>query len=515
MAAIGGRLRHLADRTAEGAGGMARTLEECQRGLERETSGFWDLQEVAQNLLMEIEELLKVAGHLDQHGWDLERALESHLGLVDQVRQSSERAELSLQEMGARAAALESAHGRQWGVEAKLTPEQERLARMSARLEEVGVELARISQQNIDEIWDILAMHQGFRRLEVYRQVMSGGLPRLMERPDEDDPTWNSIAWARAQRRVRYLAGGDAPLPPLGRMAPDGGLRLLLLGQDALSRPEPSVLEAWSCDSTGRAWDLRLLASLCTESHRLGLLALLKDSPLTACFQGLDMHIAPDGVHLRLPHPYPGLPGFLAGLRLEFPVEPDLRDHPYREAVPWTPGIQRVVWMGPNQGGGVQNPCLRLAHAWFRDHPQHERFLTWLPFRGQHPRCPWFGDAPPEGRPAEPFRVRCIGLGADPSTLQPLRDRFLAAGASEGEGGVALCAFGIGHPHPEALLFRLFQSDMDLAGAFHPDLVPYQSRFRDEVLGGAMGDPYEAGWALLQDLQRAGWLMPVPPDEQV
>ena len=74
----------------------------------------------------------------------------------------------------------------------------------------------------------------------------------------------------------------------------------------------------------------------------------------------------------------------------------------------------------------------------------------------------------------------------------------------EGIGGATLCSIGIGHPHPEALLLRLFQPDADLAGAFHPDLVPFQ------ILGGATGDPYRAAWSLLDDLQRAGWLMPLP-----
>jgi hypothetical protein len=68
----------------------------------------------------------------------------------------------------------------------------------------------------------------------------------------------------------------------------------------------------------------------------------------------------------------------------------------------------------------------------------------------------------------------------------------------------------VGHAHPEALLLRLFQAEADLAGAFHPDLVPYQIRLREEVLGGATGDPYSASWALLEDLQREGWLMPLP-----
>ena len=84
-----------------------------------------------------------------------------------------------------------------------------------------------------------------------------------------------------------------------------------------------------------------------------------------------------------------------------------------------------------------------------------------------------------------------------------------AAGASEGDDGIVLCAVGIGHDHPEALLLRLFQEDVGLAGAFHPDLVPYQARIREEVLNGITGDPYKAAWSILEDLRREGWILPL------
>ncbi len=509
MAAIGGRLRILADQTAEGAAGMQRTLGDYQLGLERETAGLWDIQEFTQRLLSDVHELLRTAGQLDYQGQDLEGALETHLGLVDQVRQSSERADLSLHEVGERARALESAHGRQWGVEAKISPERERLSRMGVRLAEVGDELARISQQNIDVIWDILARNQEIQRTDAYRQVTSEGLPQLQDGPEGADSAWNGLTWARAQRRFR-LVEGVRGASPMGRRDPDGGLRLLLLGQDALHSPEASALEAWSCDTTGQAWNLHLMPSLRTESHRLELLALLKQSPLTTCFQGVEMRIIPEGAHIRLPHPFPGLPGFLAGLRLELPVEPDRWDHAFRPTGPRTIETQGLIWLGPNAGGGLEHPGMRLVHAWMRDDHRHESFLPWLPYEGHRPPCPWQADHEMEDRLADSPMVRCLGLGAEAASLHPLRDRLLQVGATEGFGGMALCAVSIGHPHPESLLLRLFQSDADLAGAFHPDLVPYQARLRDEVLCGSTGDPYRAAWSILEDLQREGWVMPLP-----
>jgi hypothetical protein len=511
LAAIGGPLRFLADQTTAGATGMERMLGDYQVGLEREIAGLWDLQELTQRLFSEVHDLLRTAGHMDHQGQSLERGLEAHLGLVDQVRQTTERAELSLQEVNARAMAMEAAHARQWSVEAKIVPEQERLGRMAHRLAEVGDGLARTSQQNIDEIWTILARHQEIRRTEAYRQVTSEGLARMLDAPEGAAAAWNGIAWARAGRRARLLQERLEDLPPLGRLDPGGDLRLLVLEQDALGRPEASALESWSCDGTGQVWELRLLASLRTESHRLALLALLKESALDACFPALNLHITPEGVRLELPHPYPGLPGFLAGLGLELSVEPNLWDHPFREADPQAPEVQGLIWMGPGQGGNLQDPGLRLAHAWFSHRHHHECLLPWLPYGGQRLPCPWPEDDLPEAMLPAPVAVDCLGLGADPTGLRAVLERLLRAGASEGPGGMVLCAVGIGHPHPEALLLRLFQPGAELAGAFHPDLVPYQVRLREEVLGGATGDPYRAAWSLLEDLQREGWLMPLPP----
>ncbi|MEI6472443.1 MAG: hypothetical protein WCO20_07340, partial [Holophagaceae bacterium] len=94
--------------------------------------------------------------------------------------------------------------------------------------------------------------------------------------------------------------------------------------------------------------------------------------------------------------------------------------------------------------------------------------------------------------------------------LGPLRERLLRAGAHEGPGGAVLCAVGIGHAHPEALLLRLFQADAGLASDPHPALEPYRVRFREEVLAERGGDPHTAAWTLLEDLQREGWVLPLP-----
>lgn len=510
LAVIGGRLRTLADQTAENVSALERRMDEYQRGLDREMAGLWDLQEVTQSLLSDVHELLRTTGHLDHQGYDLERALETHVGLVDLVRQYSERAELSLHEVGERAMALETAHVRQWGVEAKIGPERERLSRVGLRLHEVGDGLSRISQQNIDEIWDILARHQAIRRTEAYQQVTSGGLPHLMDASVTAESTWNGVAWARAQRRLRLVADEGGGMPPLGRREPNGSVRLRLLGQDVLHNPEPAALEAWSCDATARCWDLRLMASLRTEGYRLALLALLKESALASCFPGVDIRIAAEGAHLLLPHPYPGLPAFLSGLDLELPLEPELWDLAIREVGHPVSRVQHLVWMGPNQGGGRQSPCMRLIHSWLGDDNQQESLLSWLPHEGPQPSNPWLGDRDLDEGPLGLLPVRCLGLGADPRAVDRIHARLLQAGAVEGLGGVTLCAIQVGHAHPDALLLRLFEPAADLAGAFHPDLVAYQVRLRDEVLGGCTGNPYQAAWSILDDLQQEGWLMPLP-----
>ena len=508
LAAIGTRLRSLADQTAGGASELEQALNRHQQGLERETISLWDLQEVTGSMLACTHELLRMASHLDQQSHDLERSLEAHLGLVDQVRLASERTELSLREVGERAAALESAHGRQWGVEAKLIPEQKRLARAVSYLGEVGEDLARISEENMDEIWAILTRHQGVRRSEAYHRLTSGGLVRGIACREASDPVWHRVAWARAQRRVRLRRAERVAPGPIGRRDGEGRLWLLLLGQDALGRAEPSALAAWSCDATGLVWQFLLQGVLQKEDHRLTLVEALKAGPLPACFPGLAIRITPEGVELRLPSPYPGLPDFLAGLGLELEVES--WDEGFREPANQRQEVQCLLWVGPGSGAGLHHPTLNLVHHWVRDDPDHERFLPWLPHDGPRLLCPQIKEGSVPDRLAAPVALRCVGLGANEALLEPYRDRLRAAGATEGAEGIALCAVGIGHAHPEALLLRLFQEDANMAGAFHPDLLPYQVRLRNEVLSGASGDPFGAAWSLLEDLQREGWVMPLP-----
>jgi hypothetical protein len=510
LAAIGGRLRSLADQAAGGASELEQALNRHQQGLERETISLWDLQEVTVKMLSSTHELLRMADHLDQQSHGLERSLEAHIGLVDQVRQASERAELSLCEIGERAAALESAHGRQWGVEAKLVPEQKRLARAGGHLGEVGEELARISEANMDEIWAILARHQRVRRSEAYRRLTSEDLADGIVCREGASTVWHRVSWARAQRRVRLARAGRGAPKPTGRRDADGGLRLLLLGQDALNRAEPSALEAWSCDVTGQVWQFRLQRSLQKEGHRLTLLEALKAGPLSACFPGLTIRITPEGVEVRLPSPYPAFPDFLAGLGLELEVEAESWEKGFREPANPSRQVQYLLWVGPGSGGGLHHPCLRLVHDWVRDDPDHERFLPWLPHDGPRLLCPHAQEGPVPARLETTLAVRCVGLDADAALLAPYRDRLRAAGATEGVDGVALCAVAVGHAHPETLLLRLFQAEVELAGALHPDLIPYQLRLKEEVLSGASGDPYQAAWTLLEDLQREGWVLPLP-----
>jgi hypothetical protein len=512
MAAIGGKLRSLADQTAEGASELERSLNHHQQGLERETTGLWDLQEAAGRLISGTHELLRMAGHLDQHSHDLERALETHLGLVDLVRQASERAELSLHEVGERALGLEAAHGRQWGVEAKLVPERDRLVRVSTRMDEVGESLARTSQRSIDEVWDLLTRHQEIRRTEAYQVIASQGAVPLFPLTADTGMAWNQIGWMRAQRRVR-LASTQGAIHPLRQVDANGTDGLALMGQDALALPEPSALEAWTCDPTGRVWQLHLIESLRTEEYRLALLETLRESPLPACLPGLEMRILAEGVELTLPTPYPGFPGFFAGLRLKLPLAAGTWEGPTRAWAPAAMPVQRLLWIGPGAGGNRQHICLRLVHNWLRDDPGHEAFLPAMPYLGHRPPCPLVEDHDVPTRLDGPMPLRLLGLDADVAGLLSMRDRLVEVGAVEGRGeGATLCAIGLGSAHPEALLLRLFQPDADLAGAFHPELVPYQARLRDEVLSGAAPDGYRAAWTLLEDLQREGWVMPLPAE---
>jgi hypothetical protein len=222
------------------------------------------------------------------------------------------------------------------------------------------------------------------------------------------------------------------------------------------------------------------------------------------------VRVSAEGVELRLPFPYPGLPIFLAGLGLELPVDATDWDGPFREAEAGVARVQRLLWCGPDMDPAARSGLTRLVHGWIRNDPQHESFLPWLPYEGYRPPCPWLAEGGAgdglDGRPA----IRCVGLGADPASLQPLRNRLIEAGAVEGEGGAVLCAVSLGHAHPEALLLRLFQAGGGLADALHPDLAPLRARLQHDVLEARGGDPYRAAWGLLEELQRKGWALPLP-----
>lgn len=507
MQSIGGRLRGLSDQTSQGTADLQRALDEHQRGMERESAGLWDLQEVVQALGADIQELLLAAGHLDRQGQDLERALETHAGLVEQVRAASERAGRSLVEVGGCSTAFQEALGRQWGVEAKAAVEVDELFRTGRHMAEVGRDLSRASRRTVEEIGEILDGHQKLRQSEAYRQIASGDLACLLGPEDAVEPAWNRAAWARAQRRTRLLEAGG-PLQPRGRRDPSGGTRLLLLGQDALGRPEASALGAWSCDPEGRAWRLDLIEGLRTEGHRHALQEVLRESALEACLPDTVVRVAEEGVDLRLSFPYPGFPLFLAGLGLELAVDAAEWDGSFREAEPRTVPVQRLLWCGPGMDRAHRDGLMRLVHGWVRNDPQHESFMPWLPYEGRRPPCPRLmeteADQGFEGRP----KVRCLGLDADASGLRSLLDRLVEAGAEEGGDGAVLCAAGLGHAHPEALLLRLFQSGAGMADSPHPDLAAFRARFRSEVLGGD-GDPHRAAWLILEDLQRKGWALPL------
>ncbi|WP_243384601.1 methyl-accepting chemotaxis protein [Geothrix alkalitolerans] len=509
---IGGRLRGLADQTSQGAADLGRVLDEHQQGMERESAGLWDLQEVTQRLGSGIQELLHVASHLDQQGQDLERTLEAQVALVGQVQEASDRAEQSLLQIGECSATLQSALSRQWGVEAKAAAEMDQLVRTGRHMAEAGRDLSRIAQKNMEEIRGILEGHQALRQSEAYRQIAHGDLASLLGPEDRTDPAWNRVAWARAQRRPRLLeCMGRAR--PFGRPDPTGGIRMLVLGLDALGRPEPSAVADWSCDDDGQAWRLVLAEGLGAEDHRHALQETLRESPLRACLPGTEVHVSAEGVDVRLPFPYPGFPRFLAGLGLDMTVDPAAWRAPLREMGPRMAPVQRFFWCGPGMEPVRRSSLMRLVHAWVRDDPQHETFLLGLPYEGHRPPCPWLaGSDPGERLEAQP-KVRCLGLGADATSLRPFLNRLLQAGAQEGEGEAVLCAAALGHDHPEALLLRLFQAGAGMAGAPHPDLAPLRARLQSEVLGGQSSDPYRAAWQLLEDLQRKGWVLPLPSAE--
>ena len=510
LVAIGGRLRTLSDQTAASAADLDRSLDRHREGLRRETVNLWELQEVASRLQGSVQELLRVAGRLDLDGLELERSLDAHLGVVDQVRQDSDRVELSLREVGECAVGLATAQVRQWKVEAKLAPERERLAQVGSRLGSAVEALLRLGQAADGEAWGLVARQRLLQGSPAYQELTGTvAFPTWPEAPNQA-PVWRRVAWARSRRRPRMAEAQQLEPRPSGRRCPDGAWAVRLLGRDALGRTEPSALATWDCDAEGLSWRFRLVDPLCTDIHREALLEALRESPLRDCLPGLVLKVAPQGVDLLLPSPYPGLPEFLAGLALEILLEAGVWDQSFRTVGTAPLAVSHLLWLGPAAGGGLRNPCLTLVHQWVRHLPEHEGFLQGLPHPGDRPACPLPMQSQGLETLAAPLALRCLGLGAGTDLLEPLRERLLQAGAHEGQGGAVLCALAIGHAHPEALLLRLFQADAGLAADPHPALEPYRTRFREEVLAERTGDPHAAAWTLLEDLQREGWVLPLP-----
>lgn len=509
LTAIGGRLRTLADQTTESTSGLERALDQHQQGLEHENSGLWTLQEVTHGVLDGIRDLLRMVDEMDRQAQELERGLDAQMSLVDQVRVASDQAEQSLREIGDRALGLESAHGRQWGVEAKLVPEIERLTREAQRLLAMGEDLARINLQKNEAIWEILARSQELKRSGVYRQMISGDMRTILHSDSELDPIWNRLSWSRTLRRPR-LSGMPLQVPLVGWRDDHDWLHLQVLRLDALDQPEPLAVASWSSDGAGKVWALHLDPSLAGEDHPSALLEVLQQSLLKAYFTGLDCRTTTGGVELNLQVPFLGFPSFLAGLDLWMAIPDSGLSVQLKEPEPRRPYIQALLWVGPqvDPAGGLA--VMDLVHDWIRDDSAHESFLPSLYHPGPRPPCPLRESQGPETALPSPVPVQCLALGCDRDLLFPLRDRLLQAGAVEGPGGVILSAIGLGHVHPTSLLIHLFQQDMEMAGYSHPALAPFQARLKEEVLAATTGDSYQAAWMLLEDLQRQGWVLPLP-----
>ena len=508
--AIGGRLRHLAGQTARGAAEVERALEEHARGLDQESAGLWTLQEVTETLLAGIQNLLRSSAYLDQQGQELERLLDTQVAQVDHVRQMSEHAELALHEVGERARAIEGAMGRLWAVEAKLLPELERLSRGGARLTESGRDLSRISQQNIEEIWSILARHQAIRRNGAYRQVIAGELGRLLDPPSADEGTPARVAWIRSLRRGR-LAGSGMPPALRGTREPDGTVQLRLLGRDALGLPEPAALQQFVWSRGGRDWRLDLREELRSEDHRMALLETLRRSELQACFPDLQTRITPEGAFLSLPFAFGQLPTFLAGLSLDLPLGAEGWEGPLRTPTPVPEARQAFLWAGPDLDPGLRREVMRRVHGLVHDVPDHHLLLPEARYEGERPPCLWLGEAEEasvELSEALPFRFE--PLGVPETALLEWRERVLQCGGREGPEGVALVVARLAPIDPALLLVQLFRREARLACMAHPALAPYRDRVRSEVFALEAPDPTRAAWEILEAFRTEGWLLPLP-----
>lgn len=508
--AIGGRLRHLAGQTARGAAEVERALEEHARGLDHETASLWALQEVTETLLSGLQNLLRSAAYLDQQGQELERLLDTQVAQVDHVRQMSEHAELALHEVGERARAIESAMNRLWAVEAKLLPELERLSRGGGRLTDSGRELSRISQQNIEAIWNILGRHQEIRRNPAYRLVSGGELGQILEPTAPGGDVAARLVWLRSTRQSRLETTPQAS-GLKGTREADGTLRLRLLDLDALGLPEPSALQQLTWARGGRDWRLDLREELRTEDHRMALLETLRRSDLLACFPDLQTRTTPEGAFLSLPFAFGQLPAYLAGLALDLPLPSGAWEGPLRAPGAPAEAAQAFLWAGPDLDPDVRRETLRRLHGLVHEIPDHHFILPRAHYPGERPPCLWLGEEEEDVLDlAGAASLRFERLGAPEAFASAWRERLFRAGAQEGPEGAALVLARVSPIDPALLLLQLFRRDARLACVAHPDLAPFRDRARSEVFALEAPDPAQAAWRILEAFQAEGWLMPLP-----
>lgn len=508
---IGSKIRLLSEQTTDGTAHVARLLGEHRLNAARESIETASLSEALQSLQTRLHELVLNAGRLDHQGQEMDRALESHQDLIRALEQAGEDAIEVLRELGPKSQGVEALVQRQRGAEQDLEGQQTQSFRTMERLGEGARALIRSQEDAHADLWFVLDRHESLRNSRVYRAFTQGQVSAHLEtarsRRREEEAAWASAADLRAQRN---LILGAPPEPPRGLRGHrrEERISLRMLEPDAYGLPRPAAITAFKSLSGGRVWEFQLAPDLRGEDGRLALLVGLRETLTELWIPGVDLVFTQDGVRLTLPFAYPNLPLLLAGLGAEMTLTYPHPEWNLLEPVPVAPTACTFAWVNARLAPHARHHLLQGLHDVLEHLPGHERFpLGAMPgVVGPCVKCTQEQEVRGKGLPAE-TTLRLWSPQA-PGALEAWTGALPCP--LDGDGDLIIGRILLPYPRPEAFLLALTHPGAGLLDTTVPTLAVVTESFQSRVLATPGPEAAQRAWELLQQLERGGWIMPLP-----
>lgn len=512
---IGSKIRLLAEQTALGTAEVSRGVAEHRQDLDTEVRRLEELQEAVDQVLAALSDFQSLHTQLDHQGTELERSIESHLDQVKSVESTGASAVEALQQIQARADAVESAVARQRAAEQETGKEKQEILGRLDRVEEHALRLMRSEESALTDLWLVLDRHAQLRGSAPFRAFRAGRFQGMSEEMAQvrarELQNWHRLDWSRAAHRRALRTGGETPLE--GRRDGMGRLQLLLLRRDAFGLPRPSALSDLRPDLEGRHWRLELRSELRGQDCALALLVAVREALAAHWITQPDLLMDEGGVRLDLGMALPGLPELLAGLEVCFPLPEGVAEPQWAPMHPQPRMVQRFLWMGAGLAPEVRSHLAALLHDQVAHLAQHEALLPGAARADRIPcaRCARgeHGRALMTSLPVVKA-LRTFAVEADPEGARVWTDAMGLPSAEAVEAPVVLGAVSLPFPRPEALLLALVHPSAGLGFDEDASLRQVREQLLREVLAGGHPDPDARAWELLDRLVAEEFLAPLP-----